>query len=354
MTTFRPKVLVACDERVRNAYLPPEEIERLETFADWEWFSCEGGSIYTTNENLEAAAELSEHISEINGLVVCHGCPTITPEVLNAAPNLKIIGELEGDRFASRIDLEAAWERGIRTVDTTNGSSYPVSEWALALILIALRNAGAQFRRIIAGETTRDAEALKYAGGLLTGKRVGLIGGGNMGRRLIKFLRPFEVDIWVHDPYLPREMAEAIGFLQTSLDNLLSQCDVIVCVAPLTPGTHRMIGERELNLIQSGAALVNVSRGPIIDPDALIARLKRGDITAGLDVFDPEPIPPDSEIINLPNVFLTPHFASFTGDDYPHFFELMVDELDRFFHGHETFFDLTPCSLANRLGSESA
>ena len=266
MTTFRPKVLVACDERVRNAYLPPEEIERLETFADWEWFSCEGGSIYTTNENLEAAVELSEHISEINGLVVCHGCPTITPEVLNAAPNLKIIGELEGDRFASRIDLEAAWERGIRTVDTTNGSSYPVSEWALALILIALRNAGAQFRRIIAGETTRDAEALKYAGGLLTGKRVGLIGGGNMGRRLIKFLRPFEVDIWVHDPYLPREIAEAIGFLQTSLDNLLSQCDVIVCVAPLTPGTHRMIGERELNLIQSGAALVNVSRGPIIDP----------------------------------------------------------------------------------------
>ena len=70
-----------------------------------------------------------------------------------------------------------------------------------------------------------------------------------------------------------------------------------------------MIGERELNLIRPGAALVNVSRGPIIDPDALIARLKRGDITAGLDVFDPEPIPPDSEIINLPNVFLTPHFA---------------------------------------------
>ena len=193
-------------------------------------------------------------------------CATVVPqlrsEVLDAAPNLRVIGELEGDRFASRIDLEAAWERGIRTVDTTNGSSYPVSEWALGLILIALRNAGAQFRRIIGGETTSDRGALNIAGGLLTGKRVGLIGCGNMGRRLIKFLRPFEVDIWVHDPYLPREMAEAIGFLQTSLDNLLSQCDVIVCVAPLTPGTRRMIGERELNLIQSGAALVNVSRGP--------------------------------------------------------------------------------------------
>ena len=352
MTTFRPKVLLACDEHVREGYLPPAEIERLETFADWEWFSCKGGGIHNANEDPDAAAQLREHVGDINSLVVCHGSPTINAEIMDAAPNLKIIGELEGDRFASRIDLEAAWERGIHTVDTTNGSSYPVAEWALALILISLRNAGAQFRRIIAGETAWGQEALKHAGGSLIGKRVGLIGCGHMGRRLIKFLRPFEVDIWVYDPYLPREMAEAVGFLQTSLDNLLSQCDVIVCVAPLTPKTRGMIGQRELDLIPSGVALVNVSRGAIIDAEALIARLKRGDITAGLDVFDPEPIPPNSEIIHLPNVFLTPHSAAFTGDAYPHFFTLMVDELDRFFHGHETFFDLTPRSLANRRGSK--
>ena len=70
-----------------------------------------------------------------------------------------------------------------------------------------------------------------------------------------------------------------------------------------------MIGQRELELIPSGAVLVNVSRGAIIDSEALIARLKRGDIVAGLDVFDPEPIPPDSEIIGLRNVFLSPHIA---------------------------------------------
>ena len=78
----------------------------------------------------------------------------------------------------------------------------------------------------------------------------------------------------------------------------------------------------------------------------------RGDITAGLDVFHPEPIPADSEILQLPNVFLSPHFAGLTGDAYPHFFRLMVDELERFFHGHETRFDLTPRSLANRRGDE--
>jgi phosphoglycerate dehydrogenase-like enzyme len=187
-------------------------------------------------------------------------------------------------------------------------------------------------------------------GGRLHGKRVGLIGGGHMGRRLMKLLRPFEVEIWVHDPYLPVELAEALHFVHTSLDLLLSQCSVIVCLAPLTPGTRGMLGRRELDLIKSGSVLVNVSRGPIIDSAALVTRLQRGDIVAGLDVFDPEPIPADSLIIDLPNIFLSPHIGAHGGGQYPLFFSLMVDELDRFFAGHQTYFDLTPRSLANRRG----
>ena len=78
--------------------------------------------------------------------------------MLDAAPRLRLIGELEGDRFANRIDVEAAAERGIRVTDTTHGSSLPVAEWALALMLIGLRNAGAQFRRLIAGEEFRRSQ----------------------------------------------------------------------------------------------------------------------------------------------------------------------------------------------------
>lgn len=350
MLTARPKILLACNQMVHDKYLPPAEIQRLETFADWSWFPCEGGGIYDTNRDPAAAEKLSAQVGEIDGLIVCHGAPTITAEILAAAPKLRIIGELEGDRFASRLDLEAAWARGIRTVDTTNGSSYPVAEWALGLILVATRNAGAQFRRMISGGEGWQRDDLFKSRGALTGKRVGLIGGGHMGRRLIKFLRPFETEIWVHDPYLPRELAEALGFLQTSLENILTQCDVIVCLAPLTPKTRGMIGQREIDLIPPGRVLVNVSRGPIIDSAALVARLKRGDICAGLDVFDPEPIPPDHEILQLPNVFVSPHIGWYSGDPQPHFFKLMVDEFDRFFHGHETFFDLTPRSQANRQG----
>lgn len=353
MRVFRPtKVLLVFNRYVRENYLAPAELERLEALADWEWFECEGGGIYEIEENTEKATGLAGRIGEVDALVVCHGAPRIDAALMDQAPRLKFIGELEGDRFAARIDLEAAWEHGIRTVDTTNGSSYPVAEWALGLVLISLRNAGAHFRRIIAGRAKRDPELIRNMGGLLSGKRVGLIGGGHMGRRLIKLLRPFEVEIWVHDPYLPRELAEAVGFLQTSLDNVLSQCDVVVCVAPLTPATKGMLGARELGLLRPGAVFVNVSRGAIVDSEALIARLKQGDIVAGIEAFDPEPIPADSEIIHLDNVFLSPHFAGLTGDEYPHFFRLMVDELERFYHGHETWFDLTPRSLANRRGEE--
>lgn len=349
MSNNRPRVLIACSERVRKGYLPPEELARLEAFADWTWFHSEGGGIYDTSTDPETTARLAGEMDGVDALVICHGAPRIGAEILDAAPGLRFVGELEGDRFAARLDLDALWERGIRTVDTTNGSTYPVAEWALALTLVSMRNAGALFRRIIAGNT-QDRGLIQPMAGILTGKRVGLIGGGHMGRRLMKLLRPFEVELWVHDPYLPQELPEALGFLQTSLENVLSKCDAIICVAPLTPKTRGMIGRRELDLIPSGSVFVNVSRGAIVDSAALIERLKRGDIAAGLDVFDPEPIPGDSEIIDLPNVFLTPHFSGRTGEDYPHFFSYMVDELERFFAGHETWFNLTPRSKANREG----
>ena len=349
MTDSHPKILISCAQGVRDR-LAEEDLRRLEQFAEWDWFTSEGGKIYDFNDDSKAAAELADRVSDVAGLVVCWGSPRIDGAIMDRAPGLRIIGEMEGDRFASRIDLEAAWERRIRTVDTTNASSYPVAEWAIALILISLRHGGAHFRKIVEGIEARPTYHPERRE--LTGKRVGLIGCGHMGRRLIALLRPYETTIWVYDPYLPGEMADAVGFLQTGLDRLLSESDVVVCLAPLTPGTRGMIGPGELDLIRPGAVFVNVSRGAVVDSQALVGRLRRGDITAGLDVFDPEPIPAGSEITTLPNVFLSPHIGSGTAETMPRFFSLMVDELDRFFHGHETKFDLTPRSLANRTARE--
>lgn len=351
MSNNLPSVLLAFEANVRHNHLDPQDLLRLETFAEWDWFPCEGGSIYDTNTDPEAAAQLADRLPGHDALIVCWGAPTLTADLLDMAPTLKFIGEMEGDRFASRIDLDAAWARGIRTVDTTNASSYPVSEWALAMILVSLRNGGGHFRRMIARQTPVDRSLMEGLPGSLMGRRVGLVGCGHMGRRLIKFLRAFETDIWVHDPYLPQELPEALGFLQTSLQNVFT-CDVVVCLVPHTPRTEGMIGKEELALLRPGSAFVSVSRGKVTDSAALIERLKQGDIVAGLDVFDPEPVPPDSEILQLPNVFLSPHIGSYGGPTaQQEFFALMVDELERFFSGHETQFDLTPRAQANRTGT---
>ena len=345
------KILFICGKDVRRKYFKEEDIRRLECFAEWDWVECDGGEEFGANPDPDAINRVKEAVTDVNGIVLAQGSPKITDAIMDLAPNLKIIGELEGDRFSERIDLEEAWSRQIVTTDTTNGSSYPVSEWALGLILISLKNAGAHFRRIIGGSITRlETDDFGYLNGELYQKKVGLIGCGHIGRRLIRFLKPFDVELKVYDPYIASEMADVMGFTKTSLDKVMAESDVVACLAPLTPATRGMIGQRELNLLRPNSVFVNVSRGAIVDSTALIQRLKKGDIVAGLDVFDPEPIPMGSEIRNLTNVFLSPHVAGVTVRSYTRFFALMVDELKRFFDGDETRFDLTPKSMSDRAG----
>ena len=353
MGNSRPKIVLACSEREREKFLDAVDVERLERLADWDCFECGELGDCDSNRNTEVARCLRARLKDVDGLIVCSSCPVVDADMMDKAPMLQIIGEMGGDRFAVRIDVKAAWARGIRAVDTSNGASYPVAQWALALILISLRNAGQHFRRIITGTSAPWPQKTDpgYLNGELTGKRVGLIGCGHIGRCLIKLLRPFDTEIWVYDPYLPGEMADAVGFLRTSLDNVLTRCDVIVCMVPLTPATEGMIGQRELDLIPDGRVLVNVSRGKVVDSAALVTRLKRGGLIAGLDVFDSEPFG-NHEIIHLDNVFLSPHIAGVVVSGYKRMFKFMVEEFERFFNGHETLFDLTPRTMANRQGSE--
>jgi phosphoglycerate dehydrogenase-like enzyme len=354
----RPRVLLCATPTVREEYWTGEALARLERIADWDWLRSEGactrpGVWGGPSEDPAEAERLRRRIGDVGVLVVCHGSPLVDGALMDAAPRLRLIGELEGDRFANRIDVEAAAARGIRVTDTTHGSSLPVAEWALALMIIGLRNAGEQFRRLIGGEEFRRPPAdYGYRHGELSGRTVGLIGLGHIGRRLVELLRPFGCSILVHDPYIPKELALATGVQLTSLDRVMSRPDVVVCTAPLTPRTRGMLGARELELLKPEAVFVNVSRGAIVDSDALVARAKRGDIRVSLDVFDPEPIPASSEIRHLPNVFLSPHIAGVTAACRPRFFSFMVDEIERFLAGHETMFDLTPRVLANRRGSE--
>ncbi len=357
MTNSRPVVGLASTAHVRENYVDSADLARLERFAEFRWQDFNEATSWDEFPN--SAPQVQEQFAEfargLDALIVCHGSPRVTAELLSSARRLTLVGELEGDRFAQRIDVEAARQRGVKAVDTTHGSSYPVSEWALAMMLIGLRNAGAHFRKLIAGQRWGTEEQRQTAPEFamneeLTGKTVGLIGGGYIARRLIEFLEPFRTRNLVYDPYISRDLAYAYGFTLTSLDSVMSQADVVVCLVPITPGTKGMLGVREFGLLRPGAVFVNVSRGAVVQTDALVERLAGGDIVACLDVFDPEPIPVDSPVRAMPNVFLTPHIAGTTERSRTRFFEEMVNELERHFGGHETLFDLTAQTMSNRRG----
>jgi D-3-phosphoglycerate dehydrogenase / 2-oxoglutarate reductase len=341
----RPRIGMACNEATERRCLDASVRDRLAQLGELVIGRFDEPSSWDEPPppNPATAARFLEFARELDLLMVSHGAPRITGAILDQTPRLRFIGELEGDRFARRIDLAAAAARGVKVVDTTHGSSTPVSEWALGMMLIGLRNAGSLFRRMIAGEIIDQAEKRidpGYLRGELTGKCIGLIACGHIGRRLLELLAPFRCKVLVYDPHVRRLLADIYDLTLTSLEAVMSRPDVVVCLAPLTPETRRMIGAREIALLRPGAVFVNVSRGAIVDSEALIARLRQNDIIACLDVFDPEPVPVDSPVRVLPNVFLTPHIAGVTAAGGPRFVSLMVDEMQRFLNGDETRHDL--------------
>jgi phosphoglycerate dehydrogenase-like enzyme len=343
----RKQVGLACYEDVHRRYLDTGDITRLEAAADFcfQPFAVASGRDSPAPRNPAAESGLADFVSNLDVLVVGDGAPYVSAAVIAAAPNLTLLGELDGDRFGYRLDIAAAHSRGVRVVDTSHASSWPTAEWALGLALVGLRNAGAFFRLMITHEQTAFPFAERagpgYDGAELTGKQVGMIGFGHLARRLVELLRPFQVEIVVFDPFVSRELAEHYGIALGSLQAVLA-ADVVFVLVPHTPTTDGMLSDAELELLRPGAVLVNVSRGKIIKTAPLLARLERGDIVACLDVFDPEPVPLDSPFLDLPNVFLSPHLAGVTEESRRRFFSLMVDECLRHFDGLDPLAELTP------------
>jgi D-3-phosphoglycerate dehydrogenase len=359
MSGQRPTVGLACSESTFRSYIDPVDVRRLEARADFRYqaFSLESSGLRPVPRDAAAEAELARFASDLDVLVVCHGSPFVSGDVLDAADRLSLLGELEGDRFSYHFSLDAAVTRGLRVVDTTHGSSWPTAEWALALALIGRRNAGAMFRRMIAHQPAFPGGAKPRSGpgydaAELTGKRVGMIGFGHLARRLTELLRPFQTNIVAFDPFVPRELASAYGVTFAPLPAVMER-DVVFSLVPLTPGTTRMIGAKELDRLKPGSVFVNVSRGAVVDSDALLARLQDGDVIACLDVFDPEPVPVDHPIVDLPNVFLSPHIAGVTEESRRRFFELMVTEIIRHLDGFEPLAELTPSVVSLRLDAKS-
>jgi D-3-phosphoglycerate dehydrogenase len=217
-------------------------------------------------------------------------------------PRTRIIGR--AGIGLDTIDLEVARERGIAVLHTPDYATEEVATHALAMIL-------ALNRRIVEGDALarRDWMAWDSLAPVkpLSEQIVGVVGLGRIGRAVVERLTPFHAKIIGFDPFVT-SAPEGVT-LVPSLDALLAAADVVTLHLPLTPRTAGLIGPKEIRLLRSGAAIVNVSRGGLIDQDALSTALVKGRLRAALDVLAVEPPPADAAILALPNVLLSPHFA---------------------------------------------
>jgi D-3-phosphoglycerate dehydrogenase len=253
-----------------------------------------------------SAEELTKRVADTEALIV-RSRTQVTADVIRSANRLRIIGR--AGVGLDNIDVEAAKEKGIMVVNAPDSLTNAVAEHALALMLAVARQIGYAHSRVVLGEWPKQA----LMGHELTGRTLGIVGFGRIGRRLAELVQPFKMKELTYDIILPPEDSlRALNVRLVALDELLASSDFISMHVPATPQTINMISDHQFSIIKKGAILVNTSRGGIIDENALVLALKSGKLGgAGLDVYSSEP-PKGSPLLSLTNVVLTPHIAGQT------------------------------------------
>lgn len=282
-------------------------------------------------------SELLGTVVGVDGIITSWGSPQVTKEVLGKAGKLRIIGHAAGS--VKSYVCDEVFARGIVVISAASEIAYSVAEYALAQMLNCLRELP-DYVRLMKDGTEQQFKRDHYDRGSckdLIGKRLGLVGSGNVARRLIKLLKPFDVEIRVYDPYLSEAEALSLGVRKSSLNEILSSSDIISLHAAVTPETRHMIGKRELELIPDGAVFLNCARGALIDETALISELRKGRFRAALDTAGEETggIPMESDLRKLENVYLTPGLAGPSGERRQRLFGAVVEDFRLFFMGKE-------------------
>ena len=259
--------------------------------------------------------------------------------LIERLPNLKLITIV--GKSLPNLDMAAASDHGVLVAhsDFTHPRFSAVRdatpELAWGLMIATVRNLAEEHRRM------RDGAWQATAGMTLSGKTIGLLGLGRVGRRMAEYAKVFGMHVIAWSQNLTEEAAVAVGARRVEKATLFEESDVVSTHLVLSERTRGLVGEPELALMKPDAYLINTSRGPIVDEAALIAALDAGRIAgAGLDVYDIEPLPPDHPLRHLPTVTLSPHLGYVTREMLGAFYADTVEAVVAWLNG-------TPIRIAN-------
>jgi D-3-phosphoglycerate dehydrogenase len=250
--------------------------------------------------------QILEKISTFN-IVIVRSRTTITKEIIEKADNCKIIARVGVG--LDNVDQEAAKAKNIRVINAVEGAMNAVAELVLGLMLSLARQTTRGDRGI------RDGNWLKkeLKGTELRGKYLGIVGMGNIGKRLGRLAKALNMNIIGYDVIpIDEEFSKEVGLMKADLNTLLQSSDYVSIHVPLLDSTYHLINSEKLSTMKKTAKIINTSRGGVIDEDALYDALKSGNLGgAALDVFETEPAT-DSKLAELDNVILTPHIGAQT------------------------------------------
>jgi D-3-phosphoglycerate dehydrogenase len=288
---------------------PPKPVVVI---TDWTFPDLRVEEEIIAAHNADLRARQCKTESELISL--CAGADAVITQF--ARLNANVISAMRKARVIVRygvgvdnVDLEESRERGIPVCNVPDYCVDEVADHTLAFILAATRQTVTHANHLQAGKWGL-ATALGSMK-VLRDLTVGVVGFGRIGREVAKRLIPFKCAVDVYDPVAPAAEIEKLGARPASFEKLLREADIITLHCPSTPQTRRLMNRSAFAQVKQGAIFINVGRGDLTDSDALISALGSGQLGgAALDVFDPEPIPPDHPILTMPNVILSPHIAS--------------------------------------------
>jgi D-3-phosphoglycerate dehydrogenase len=279
-----------------------------------ETLANEGREILVREADIEiderpalSAAELVREIGNYDALIMRSGTK-VTADVIAAATRLKVIGR--AGIGVDNIDVAAATRRGIVVMNTPGGNNVTTAEHTISLMLACARYIPQANASLRAGKWERS----KFTGSEVTGKTLGVIGLGNIGRIVADRALGLQMKVIAFDPFVTADK-KPMGVELASFDDVLARSDFVTLHVPLTSDTRNLIDAAAIARMKPGVRIINCARGGIVDEAALAEAVKSGHVAgAALDVFAEEPPPPGSELVALPQVVATPHLGAATGE----------------------------------------
>jgi D-3-phosphoglycerate dehydrogenase len=294
------------------------------------------------DSNATTPDEVREAVAGAQGVLNCYA--QMPAEVIRDLERCVVIA-----RYGiglDTIDLDEATRKGIVVTNVPDYCIDEVSDHALALIMSLARGVALLDRRVRSGSwSPSDARPLHR----LRGRTIGLVGFGRISRALAAKVAPLGFRVVTTDPFVPDDAVRDAGAEPMTLEELLHDADVVSIHAPLTAESHHLIGKEQIAMMKPGAILVNTSRGPLIDVDALRVALAEGRLGgAGIDVLEVEPPPADDLLLHRDNVIVTPHAAFYSEESLQELQRKAVEQVIEALAGRTPPYSVNAEALAGR------